>query len=107
VSRDDAELSKEVRVVASRAIRRLSLLEFVILLIAAGLAMAAGAASALLLGASLGLPFRQTWFVASFIFFFVPALGSYLKERKAVDRSESRGGPELNRDQKEGDGDGR
>jgi hypothetical protein len=47
VSRDDAELSKEVRVVASRAIRRLSLLEFVILLIAAGLAMAAGAASAL------------------------------------------------------------
>jgi hypothetical protein len=68
--------------------------------------MGAGVIAALLLGASLGFPFRQTWFVSSFIFFLVPALGSYLKERKADDGKKSED-PELNRDQKEGDGDGR
>ena len=78
---DDAHASREVRKVAERAIRRLNVIEYVILGAAAVLALLAGALAALLLQ-PMGLPFRPTWAVASVAIFVVPAAVAYLRERK-------------------------
>ena len=80
--KDDAAESAEVRKIAARAVRRLNVLEWVILAAAAFLAMLAGALAALMLRTALELPFRPTWIVASLVLFTVPATISYLRARR-------------------------
>jgi uncharacterized membrane protein len=82
VRKEDAAESAEVRKIAARAVRRLNVLEWVILAAAAFLAMLAGALAALMLRTALELPFRPTWIVASLVLFIVPATFSYLRARR-------------------------
>jgi len=84
MKRDKSGEAREVRRVATRAIWRLNLLEYVILALAAGLALLAGAVAAFLLGAALDLPFRPTWAVASLVLFAIPAAAAYLRERRSA-----------------------
>lgn len=58
----------------ARAIRRLSYLEYLILLGIVVLALLGGALLALLLQAAADLPFRTTWTVGSILFFVVPGV---------------------------------
>jgi len=81
---DKSKEAGEVRRVATRAIWRLNILEYVILGVAAGLALLAGAVAAFLLGSALGLPFRPTWAVASLVLFAIPAAAAYLRERRTA-----------------------
>jgi uncharacterized membrane protein len=67
--RRDAELTREV---ARRAIRRLDILESVMIAGAAALALAGGAGIAWLLAALGGLAFGRTWIVSSLVLFVVP-----------------------------------
>jgi len=81
--RDRAE--EEVRAlqeIAARAARRLEILQWVILFVAAVLATAAGALIAFLASDLLGLPFRPTWMVASLLLFVVPAAWSYRRLKR-------------------------
>lgn len=79
---DDEEGSRIAREVAGRAIRRLGLLEAAIMAAAVALSLLAGALVAFLLAAS-GLPFRATWAVASVLFFVIPALAIWLRDRRS------------------------
>ena len=78
----EGDESSEVRQVAARAVRRLDILEQVILAVAAGLAVLAGALTAMLLRVAFELPFRPTWIVASLVLFIGPAVGSYVRARR-------------------------
>ena len=78
----DERASTTLREVAGRAVRRLNVLEYVILGTAALLALLAGALAAFLLEAGLDLPFRPTWVVASLALFVVPAAVALARERK-------------------------
>lgn len=77
---EEAEIAREVM---DRAIRRLDLLEYFILLFALLLALLGGALVAWVLGRSLGLPFRWTWAGASLLLFIVPGGFAYLRERRS------------------------
>lgn len=68
------------RVVMARAIRRLNILEYLILGAAAALATAAGAATAWVLSATLDAPFRLSWLVSSILFFGIPGALVYGRE---------------------------
>jgi uncharacterized membrane protein len=87
---DDPGASQKVRQVAERAVRRLNVLEYVILAVAAVLALLAGAVAAFLLEAALGFPFRPTWAVASLALFCIPAAVAYLKEKRLDRRGSAR-----------------
>ena len=82
VKKHEAKTSAEVQKVAARAVRRLNILEWVILAVAAGLAMLAGALAALMLRTAFQLPFRPTWIVASLALFVIPAASSYVRARR-------------------------
>ncbi len=71
----------------NRAIWRLGVLEWVILLIAAVLALAGGWVTAFLLE-SQGLPFRPTWTVAAVLLFGIPGVKVILSRRRAESSSE-------------------
>ena len=74
---------KEVEVarkVMSRAIRRLDILEYLLLLFALGLALLGGALVAWILNTSAGLSFRWSWAGASLLLFIVPGGIVYLRE---------------------------
>ncbi|HEX9885315.1 MAG TPA: hypothetical protein VGA70_02465 [Longimicrobiales bacterium] len=64
--------SRLTRQVAGRAIRRLGILEVMLLGGAMALALVAGALVAFVLDASLGWPFRPTWAAASLLLFILP-----------------------------------
>lgn len=81
MTRRESPDSTELRRVTTRAVRRLNVLEYVILAVAAVLAMLAGLLAAIVLGAALELPFRPTWMVASLVLFIVPAAAAYLRAR--------------------------
>lgn len=68
------------REVMARAIRRLNILEYLILGAAAALATAAGAATAWVLSATLDAPFRLSWLVSSILFFGIPGALVYGRE---------------------------
>jgi hypothetical protein len=70
------------RDVTRRAVRRLGLLETVLVVAAAVFALAAGAVTAFMVSQLSGLPFRPTWIVASILFFAVPALGVAVRGRR-------------------------
>ena len=80
--RDRTEEARVAREVASRAIRRLDILEWVILFGAVVLALVGGALLALVLSAPLGLAFRPTWLVASLLLFGVPAVIAVRRMRR-------------------------
>jgi uncharacterized membrane protein len=54
------------------AVRRLNMLEYVMLGMAAALALLGGALAAWGLQAAAGFPFRPSWFVCSLLFFIIP-----------------------------------
>jgi len=74
----DGELNREV---VRRVMRRLNLLESLILGAAAILALLGGALVAWLLSATLGLGFRISWIVASLLLFVVPGAVVYAREK--------------------------
>ncbi len=78
----EARLTQEI---ASRAIRRLDILEWVILAVAVVLSLVGGALVAGLLSASVGLAFRPTLVVASLLMFGVPGVIA-LKRRRRDER---------------------
>ena len=74
--------TRAAREVMERAIKRLGILEFLFLALAAGAALLAGALTAWLLGEGLGFPFRTTWWVSSLLFFLVPGGIAYARARR-------------------------
>jgi len=93
VTEDDARASREVREVTGRAIKRLEVLGWVILFVAAALALLAGALAAYLLEAAFGLPFRPTWAVCALALFVIPALASHAREKRLERGLSPREGP--------------
>jgi hypothetical protein len=66
----------------SRAIRRLDLLEWLILLMAVGFALVGGAGVAWILSVGTGLGFRSTWAVLSILLLGVPGVVVWMRERR-------------------------
>ncbi len=61
-----------MRQVVSRAAWRLNLIEIVVLVLAAILALIAGAITALMFTDLTGIPYRSIWMVSSVLFFGIP-----------------------------------
>lgn len=76
--------NKAVRKVADRAIRRLGVLEVLILAGAAVAALAGGALAAFLAASAFGWPFGPTWLVASLLFFVVPGLVAWARSTRGA-----------------------
>lgn len=74
---------QEVREAIGRAIRRLGVLEYVILGIIILLSLACGALIAFLATSLLEVPFRITWAVASILVFVIPAVLVWSREMRA------------------------
>jgi len=68
----EKEAAKATSDFARKAIRRLDVLEWVILVVTMGLAIGGGALVALIIERGSGLAFRATWIVTSLILFIVP-----------------------------------
>jgi predicted lysophospholipase L1 biosynthesis ABC-type transport system permease subunit len=65
-----------------RAIRRLNVLEYLILGFVVVLALAGGAAVAFILSAGTDLPFRATWAVLSFLLLVIPGVLVFGRDRR-------------------------
>lgn len=65
---------REVRATLNRALRRLGILELILLGAAAIAALGGGWLAALLAAKAFELPFRATWIASSLAFFVIPAL---------------------------------
>lgn len=78
----DPKEIEAARRVTRRAIRRLDVLEYIILLIALGLALLGGALVAWVLSSGTDLSFRWVWAVTSLLLFVVPGGFVYLRERR-------------------------
>ena len=77
----DREGPEEARREAlSWVLRRLNVLEFLILFFAVGLALLGGALVGWVLSSSLGLSFRWSWVVGSLFLFILPGGFVYLRE---------------------------
>lgn len=76
---------REAREALGRAIRRLDVLEFVILGAIAVLSLLGGGLIALLAVQVLDVPFRITWGVASILVFVIPAALVWRREARADD----------------------
>ncbi len=83
---DDRE-TRIARDVTNRAIRRLNILEYMILAVALGLALAGGALVGWILREVLGLPFRWGWVGGSLLLFIVPGGLVYLRESRRAGRA--------------------
>jgi hypothetical protein len=77
------EAHPETRRMMETAIRRLNVLEYVILGVAMALALLAGALAAWMVENVTGAPFRPTWAVSSLLFFIVPGWIVLRRERRA------------------------
>ena len=78
----DRQESTATRPGMERVIRRLNLLELLILGGAGTAAIAGGWLTAWLARSAVGAPFRPTWFVASFALFVVPGFLVWNRERR-------------------------
>jgi hypothetical protein len=76
---DEVEAAREV---TARAIRRLNILEYVILLFALVLALLGGALVAWVASSATDIPFRWIWAGASLLLFVLPGALVYLRERR-------------------------
>ena len=72
------------------AIRRLNVLEFVILGVVMVLSLIAGALLAWVLESMIGVSFRLVWGVASLLFFVVPGVLVHRRERLSDDSEQGR-----------------
>jgi len=79
----EPEEVQAAREVMNRAIRRLDILEYLILFGAFLLALVGGALVAWILSLSAGFPFRWTWGVASVLFFIIPGGWVYFSELRS------------------------
>ena len=77
------------RQVVSRAIRRLNLLETLIVGVAVGVALLGGWLGALLARSALDLPLRTTWMVLSVVLFVVPAALAWTMEIRKRNRADA------------------
>ncbi len=73
---------KAVREFVSRSIRRLNVLEVVILGAAVGIALLGGWLGALIASSAFGLPMRTTWMVLSVVLFVVPGALALTRDRR-------------------------
>ena len=73
----------ETRRMMEIAIRRLNALEYLILGFAVLLALLAGALTAWMVANLTGAPYRLTWALSSILFFVVPGLVVFRRERRA------------------------
>ncbi len=73
----------ETRRMMETAIRRLNVLEYVILGVAMALAMLAGGLAAWMVQDVTGAPFRLTWALSSLVFFVGPGWVVLRRERRA------------------------
>jgi hypothetical protein len=96
----EREASKVTREVARKAIRRLDVLEWVILAATMALAIGGGALVALLVvGGREGAGFRGTWIVTSLLLLIVPGAVVLLRQRKEEREREARAsGPGTDED---------
>lgn len=79
---------RAARETMDRAIRRLGVLEWLLLALAAGAALLAGALTGWLLGQAFGWPFRWSWAVSSLLYFIGPGGLAWWKTRRdAVPRT--------------------
>jgi hypothetical protein len=76
---EDARITREV---AERAIRRLDILEWVILTGVAALSIVGGWLVALVLSTATGMPFRPVWIVAALLLFGVPGGIAWRRARR-------------------------
>ena len=76
------EETREAREAISRAIKRLNVLETIIIGAAVVIALGGGWLGALLARGIFDLPFRTTWMVLSVLFFVVPAAVAWTMERR-------------------------
>ena len=76
------EAHSETRRMMETAIRRLNVLEWVILGVAVVLAFCAGGLAAWLVENLTGAPFRLTWAISSLLFFVVPGWVVLRRERE-------------------------
>lgn len=70
------------RQAVSRAIRRLNLLETILMGAAVVIALFGGWLGALLAGSAFGLPMRTTWIVLSLMLFVIPGALAWWAERR-------------------------
>jgi len=82
----DPEEVRAAREVMNRAIRRLDVLEYLVLVAAFLLALLGGALVAWMLNASAGFSFRWSWGLASILLFILPGGWVYLRELRSRDR---------------------
>lgn len=82
MTRYDPEEIEAARKVTERALHRLNILEYVILLLALVLALLGGAVVAWVVSSATDLSFRWIWTVASFLLFVLPGGFVYLRERR-------------------------
>ncbi len=86
------EAHPETRRMMETAIRRLNVLEYVILGVAMALALLAGALAAWMVENLTGAPFRLTWALSSLLFFIVPGWVVLRRERQAAEAREGAAG---------------
>ena len=82
-----------VRQVMSRAIRRLNLLEAILLGAAAVAAVLGGWLAAYLGRGAFGWPFRTTWLAASILLFGVPGVVAWAMDRRQRSNRHKQGEP--------------
>ena len=78
----------ETRRMMETAIRRLNVLEYLILGVAMGLALLAGALTAWMAESLMGASFRLWWTLSSLLFFVVPGWIVFRRERRARARED-------------------
>lgn len=86
--REDAKVTSEV---ARRAIRRLDLLEWLILAVTAALAVAGGGLVAMLVVGRSAAGFRGTWIATSLLLLIVPGALALAGQRRDARRREASG----------------
>ena len=84
---------RAVRAVTNRAVRRLGVLEVLVLAAAAVASLVGGALAAFLAWSAFGLPFRPAWAAASLLLFVVPGLAALARnQRSTAGKAPSDGG---------------
>lgn len=101
-SRAEREAAQMAQVVTRRAIKRLDILEWVILIAGVGLALLGGAVVAWMFAGIAGVDFRTTWIVASIVLFVVPGSIAVIKIKREERRDALRQAATRN-DEEEGD----
>jgi len=95
---EDAQAARKVM---NRAIRRLNVLEWLLLGAAAIASLVGGWLAALLGRSALGLPFRGTWITASLLLFLIPGAIAWVAERRSRATPGANGGANDNEDKPE------